>query len=265
MHPLLNIAIGAARRAGDVIVRSLDRVGALVVSEKGRNDFVSEVDRAAEQVLIAAIRKAYPSHGFLAEESGATEGDDYTWVIDPLDGTTNFLHGFPQFAVSVACRHRGRAEVGVVFDPMRGELFTAERGGGTQLDGRRLRVSQRLGLEGALIGSGFPYRENRRWLKSYLAMLESVMQQTAGVRRPGAASLDLAYVAAGRLDAFWEFGLSPWDTAAGNLLVTEAGGLVGNLAGGEYADGGHLLVGSPKVYAALAELLAPLLDDELRK
>lgn len=265
MHPLLNIAVGAARRAGEVIVRSLDRVGALVVSEKGRNDFVSEVDRAAEQVLIATIRKSYPSHGFLAEESGAAAGDDYTWVIDPLDGTTNFLHGFPQFAVSVACRLRGRAEVGVVFDPLRGELFTAERGGGTQLDGRRLRVSQRLGLEGALIGTGFPYRENRRWLKSYLAMLESVMQSTAGVRRPGAASLDLAYVAAGRLDAFWEFGLSPWDTAAGNLLITEAGGLVGNLAGGEYADGGHLLVGSPKVYAALAELLAPLLDDELRK
>jgi myo-inositol-1(or 4)-monophosphatase len=265
MHPLLNIAIGAARRAGDVIVRSLDRVGALVVSEKGRNDFVSEVDRAAEQVLIATIRKAYPSHGFLAEESGASPGDDYTWVIDPLDGTTNFLHGFPQFAVSVACRHRGRAEVGVVFDPLRGELFTAERGGGTQLDGRRLRVSQRPGLEGALIGTGFPYRENRRWLKSYLAILESVMQTTAGVRRPGAASLDLAYVAAGRLDAFWESGLSPWDTAAGNLLISEAGGRIGNLAGGEYADGGHLLAGSPKVYFALIDLIAPVLDDELRK
>jgi myo-inositol-1(or 4)-monophosphatase len=265
MHPLLNIAVGAARRAGDVIVRSLDRVGALVVSEKGRNDFVSEVDRAAEQAVIATIRKSYPAHGFLAEESGATPGDDYTWVIDPLDGTTNFLHGFPQFAVSVACRHRGRAEVGVVFDPLRGELFTAERGGGTQLDGRRLRVSQRTGLEGALVGTGFPYRGNRRWLKPYLQMLESVMQATAGVRRPGAASLDLAYVAAGRLDAFWESGLSPWDTAAGILLITEAGGRVGNLAGGDYADGGHLLAGTPKVYAALAELLAPFLDEELRK
>lgn len=265
MHPLLNIAVGAARRAGEVIVRSLDRVGALVVSEKGRNDFVSEVDRAAEQVLIATIRKSYPSHGFLAEESGAAAGDDYTWVIDPLDGTTNFLHGFPQFAVSVACRHRGRAEVGVVLDPLRGELFTAERGGGTQLDGRRLRVSQRPGLEGALVGTGFPYRENRRLLKPYIAMLESVMNATAGVRRPGAASLDLAYVAAGRLDAFFEFGLSPWDTAAGNLLITEAGGRVGTMSGGEYADGGDLLAGSPKVYAALAELLAPHLTDELRK
>lgn len=265
MHPLLNIAVGAARRAGEVIVRSLDRVGALVVSEKGRNDFVSEVDRAAEQVLIATIRKSYPSHGFLAEESGAAAGDDYTWVIDPLDGTTNFLHGFPQFAVSVACRHRGRAEVGVVLDPLRGELFTAERGGGTQLDGRRLRVSQRPGLEGALVGTGFPYRDNRRLLKPYVAMLESVMNATAGVRRPGAASLDLAYVAAGRLDAFFEFGLSPWDTAAGNLLITEAGGRVGTMSGGEYADGGDLLAGSPKVYAALAELLAPHLTEELRK
>ncbi len=265
MHPLLNIAIGAARRAGDVIIRSLDRVGALVVSEKGRNDFVSEVDRAAEQVVIAAIHKAYPTHGILAEESGAQPGDDYTWVIDPLDGTTNFLHGFPQFAVSVACRHRGRAEVAVVLDPTRGELFTAERGAGTILDGRRLRVSQRLGLEGALIGTGFPYRENKKWLKPYLAMLERVMDATAGVRRPGAAALDLAYVAAGRLDGFWEVGLSPWDTAAGNLLITEAGGRVGDFTGGEYRDGGNLLVGTPRVFTALAETFAPLLDDELRK
>jgi myo-inositol-1(or 4)-monophosphatase len=265
MHPLLNIAVGAARRAGEVIVRSLDRVGGVTVSEKSRNDFVTEVDRAAEQVLIAAIRKAYPSHGFLAEESGAAAGDDYTWVIDPLDGTTNFLHGFPQFAVSVACRHRGRAEIGVVLDPLRGELFTAERGSGAQLDGRRLRVSQRPGLDGALVGTGFPYRENRRWLKAYLAMLERVMDATAGVRRPGAASLDLAYVAAGRLDAFWEVGLSPWDTAAGILLITEAGGRVGTLAGGDYRDSGHLLAGTPRVFAALAELLAPHLDDDLRK
>jgi myo-inositol-1(or 4)-monophosphatase len=265
MHPLLNIAVSAARRAGEVIVRSLDRVGALTVSEKSRNDFVSEVDRAAEQVLIATVRKAYPAHGFLAEESGSAPGDEYTWVIDPLDGTTNFLHGFPQFAVSVACRHRGRAEIGVVLDPMRGELFTAERGAGTQLDGRRLRVSQRPGLEGALVGTGFPFRENRRWLKPYLGMLERIMEATAGVRRPGAASLDLAYVAAGRLDGFWEVGLAPWDTAAGNLLITEAGGMVGNLAGAEYRDGGHLLAGSPRVYASLIELLAPFLDDELRK
>jgi len=265
MHPLVNIAVGAARRAGEVIVRNLDRVGGVTVSEKSRNDFVSEVDRAAEQVLIATIRKAYPEHGFLAEESGRHAGDDYTWIIDPLDGTTNFLHGFPQFAVSVACRHRDRMEVGVVLDPLRGELFTAARGEGSQLDGRRLRVTRRTGLEGALIGTGFPYRENKRWLKPYLAMLEQVMDRTAGVRRPGAASLDLAYVAAGRLDGFWEIGLAPWDTAAGNLLITEAGGRIGTLAGTEYGDGGNLVAGSPRVYAALIEAFAPFLTDDLRK
>ena len=265
MHPLVNIAVGAARRAGEVIVRNLDRVGGVTVSEKSRNDFVSEVDRAAEQALIATIRKSYPDHGFLAEESGSHDGGDYTWIIDPLDGTTNFLHGFPQFAVSVACRHRDRMEVGVVLDPLRGELFTAARGEGAQLDGRRLRVTQRPGLDGALIGTGFPFRENRRWLKPYLLMLEHVMDNTAGVRRPGAASLDLAYVAAGRLDGFWEVGLAPWDTAAGNLLITEAGGRVGTLTGGDYCDGGNLVAGSPRVYVALIEAFAPFLTDELRK
>ncbi len=265
MHPLVNIAVGAARRAGETIVRNLDRIGGVSVSEKNRNDFVSEVDRAAEQVLIAVIRKAYPDHGLLAEESGRHEGNDYTWIIDPLDGTTNFLHGFPQFAVSVACRHRDRTEVGVVLDPLRGELFTAARGEGAQLDGRRLRVTQRHGLEGALIGTGFPYRENRRWLQPYLAMLGHVMEHAAGVRRPGAASLDLAYVAAGRLDGFWEVGLSPWDTAAGNLLITEAGGRVGTLTGEEYADGGNLVAGCPRVYAALVDAFAPFLVAELRK
>jgi myo-inositol-1(or 4)-monophosphatase len=265
MHPLVNIAVGAARRAGEVIVRNLDRGGGITASEKSRNDFVTEVDRAAEQVLIATIRKSYPDHGFLAEESGSHDGSDYTWIIDPLDGTTNFLHGFPQFAVSVACRHRDRMEVGVVLDPLRGELFTAARGEGAQLDGRRLRVTQRLGLDGALIGTGFPYRENKRWLKPYLAMLEYVMDNTAGVRRPGAAALDLAYVAAGRLDGFWEVGLAPWDTAAGILLITEAGGRVGTLAGGDYRDGGNLVAGNPRVYTALIEAFAPHLTDELRK
>jgi myo-inositol-1(or 4)-monophosphatase len=265
MHPLVNIAVGAARRAGEVIVRNLDRGGGIAASEKSRNDFVSEVDRAAEQVLIATIRKSYPDHGFLAEESGSHDGGDYTWIIDPLDGTTNFLHGFPQFAVSVACRHRDRMEVGVVLDPLRGELFTAARGEGAQLDGRRLRVTQRLGLDGALIGTGFPYRENKRWLKPYLAMLEYVMDNTAGVRRPGAAALDLAYVAAGRLDGFWEVGLAPWDTAAGNLLITEAGGRIGTLAGGDYRDGGNLVAGNPRVYTALIEAFAPFLTEELRK
>jgi myo-inositol-1(or 4)-monophosphatase len=257
MHPLLTIAVRAARRAGEVITRSLPRLEGIEITSKSRNDFVTEVDRAAEQEIIAIIRKAYPSHGYLAEESGEQPGDDYTWVIDPLDGTTNFLHGFPQFAVSIACRIRGRAEVGVVYDPLRGELFTAARGAGSQLDGKRMRVGKRRTLEGALIGTGFPYRANLQYIDAYLAMLRVVMENTAGVRRPGSASLDLAYVAAGRLDGFFEIGLSPWDTAAGTLLITEAGGRVGTLAGLEYDESGHLLAGSPMVFTALAEALRP--------
>jgi len=265
MHPLVTIAVGAARRAGELIVRNLDRAGGITVSEKSRNDFVTEIDRVAEQLVIAAIHKAYPDHGILAEESGRQGGDEYVWIIDPLDGTTNFLHGFPQFAVSIACRHRGRAEAAVIFDPLRSELFTAARGAGAQLEGRRLRVSGQRALDGALIGTGFPYRANTRWLKPYLAMLELVMERAAGVRRPGSAALDLAYVAAGRLDGFWELGLAPWDTAAGNLLITEAGGRIGTLTGNEYRDGGNLIAGNPRVYAALVESFAPLLIDELRQ
>jgi myo-inositol-1(or 4)-monophosphatase len=263
MHPLLNIAVRAARRAGDLIVRNLDRGPNLEVSAKSRNDFVSEVDRAAEAEILATIRKPYPQHGFLAEESGRTGGDEVVWIVDPLDGTTNFLHGFPQFAVSIACEHRGRLEVAVVFDPLRSELFTAARGEGAQLDGKRVRVSRRRSLEGALIGTGFPYRANVRYLKPYLGMLEVVMGAAAGVRRPGSAALDLAYVAVGRTDGFWEIGLSPWDTAAGTLLVTEAGGMVGTLTGREYRQEGHVVAGTPKVYAALIEAIAPHVPAEL--
>ena len=265
MHPLVNIAVGAARRAGELIVRNLDRVGGITVSEKSRNDFVTEIDRAAEQLVIETIHKAYPDHGILAEESGRQGGDEYVWIIDPLDGTTNFLHGFPQFAVSIACQHRGRVEAGVIFDPLRSELFTASRGAGAQLENRRLRVSGQRSIDGSLIGTGFPYRANTRWLKPYLAMLEQVMQHAAGVRRPGSAALDLAYVAAGRLDGFWELGLAPWDTAAGNLMITEAGGRIGTLAGTEYRDGGNLIAGNPRVYTALVETFAPFLTDDLRE
>ena len=263
MHPLLNIAVRAARRAGDLIVRNLDRGPQLEVSAKSRNDFVSEVDRAAEGEIIATIRKSYPRHAFLAEESGRAGDDETLWIIDPLDGTTNFLHGFPQFSVSIACEHRGRLEVAVVFDPMRSELFTAARGAGAQLDGKRIRVSRQRGLEGALIGTGFPYRANVRYMKPYLAMLEVVMSAAAGVRRPGSAALDLAYVAAGRTDGFWEIGLSPWDTAAGTLLITEAGGRVGTLTGKEYRQQGHVVAGTPKVYSALLEAIAPHVPADL--
>src|SRR3984893_12087717 len=262
MHPLLNIAVRAARRAGEVIVRSLVRLESLEVTSKGRNDYVSEIDRTAERDIIDIIHKHYPEHAFLAEESGPSGDNDTVWIIDPLDGTTNFLHEFPVFALSIACEHKGRLEHEVVYDPMRQEIFTASRGAGAHLDNRRMRVSKQRGLEGSLIATGFPYRANARYIDAYLAMLKVAMENTAGVRRPGSAALDLAYVAAGRTDAFWEIGLSPWDTAAGTLLVQEAGGRIGTLTGGEYTQGGNVLAGTPKVYAALLELLAPHVPEE---
>jgi myo-inositol-1(or 4)-monophosphatase len=265
VHALLNIAVRAARAAGEVIIRSLNRLESLTITSKGRNDFVSEVDHAAEAEIIKLIRKNYPNHAVLAEESGRSGDSETLWIIDPLDGTTNFLHGFPTFAVSIACQIKGRLEHGVVYDPISQEIFSATRGGGAHLDNRRIRVSKQRGLEGALIGTGFPYRANAKYMDCYLAMLRAVMENTAGVRRPGSAALDLAYVAAGRTDAFWEIGLAPWDTAAGTLLIQEAGGRIGTLTGGEYTQGGNILAGSPKVYAALLELLAPHVPEELRE
>jgi myo-inositol-1(or 4)-monophosphatase len=258
MQPLLNIAVRAARRAGDIIVRAIPRLDAVEIHSKGRNDYVTEIDRAAEADIIETIRRLYPDHAFLAEESGSSGDSEVVWIIDPLDGTTNFMHGFPTFAVSIAAQVRGRVEHAVVFDPMRQELFTASRGDGAQLEGRRIRVSKQSTLDGALIATGFPYRADSPWLDEYLAMLKAVMTKCAGVRRPGAAALDLAYVAAGRVDGFWELGLKAWDTAAGTLLITEAGGRIGTLTGNEYRQGGHIIGGTPKVYAALVELLKPL-------
>jgi myo-inositol-1(or 4)-monophosphatase len=268
MQPMLNIAVRAARRAGDIIIRSLNRVHQLEVRSKSRNDFVTDVDTTVEQDIIATIRKSYPDHGFLAEESGrqADRGgrDEFVWIIDPLDGTTNFLHGFPQFAVSIALQRRGKIEQAVVYDPMRQELFTASRGDGAQVDGRRMRVSRQLELEGALIATGYPYRNNIQWLDSYMQMLKLMMEKTAGVRRPGSAALDLAYVAAGRTDGYFEFGLGAWDTAAGTLLVTEAGGMVGTLSGHEYNQEGHIVAGTPRVYAAIVDAIRPFVPEELR-
>lgn len=259
MQPLLNIGVRAARRAGDVIVRNINRLDSIKISSKGRNDFVSEVDRQAESEIIGTIQRSYPDHAFLAEESGATGDSDFVWIVDPLDGTTNFLHGFPVFAVSLALAVRGRLEHAVIYDPMRQELYTASRGEGAQLDGRRIRVSGQRSLESALIGTGFPFRGKESWLESYLPMLRAVITSTAGVRRPGAASLDLAYVAAGRLDGFWEMGLHPWDMAAGSLLIQEAGGHVTDLAGGDdYLGQGHILAGNNRIHQALYRLLGPL-------
>jgi myo-inositol-1(or 4)-monophosphatase len=256
MQPLLNIAVKAARRAGDIIVRAIPRLESVQVESKGRNDFVTEVDKAAEADIIQTIRRLHPDHAILAEESGASGDSDVVWIIDPLDGTTNFMHGFPTFAVSIACQIRGRLEHAVVFDPMRQELFTASRGDGAQVEGRKMRISKQITLEGALIATGFPYRVDAPYLDEYLAMLKAVMLKASGIRRPGAAALDLAYVAAGRVDGFWEIGLKPWDTAAGTLLITEAGGRVGTIFGEKYEQGGHIIAGTPKVYAELVAAIS---------
>ncbi|OGA12676.1 MAG: inositol monophosphatase [Betaproteobacteria bacterium RIFCSPHIGHO2_12_FULL_69_13] len=257
MHPMLNIAVRAARRAGSIINRAALDGSALAIRVKNVNDFVTQIDRAAEEAIIETVRRAYPDHAILAEESGSTAGAraEYCWVIDPLDGTTNFIHAFPQYCVSVAVQHRGATAHGVVYDPVRNELFTASKGRGAFVNDRRMRVSKCEKLKQALVGTGFPYKELSR-VELYLRQLRTMMHSTAGVRRAGAAALDLAYVAAGRLDAFWEMGLSAWDMAAGALLIQEAGGLVGDLAGEQnYLESGDIAAASPKVFAQLLEAL----------
>ena len=257
MHALLNVAVMAARRAGNSLIRNLVKLDKLNIEKKGRNDYVSDADRAAEREVIDTIHKHYPDHAVLAEESGPSGESDTLWIIDPLDGTTNYLHGFPVFCVSIGVQVNGRMEHAVVYDPMRQELFTASRGTGAQLDGRRIRVSGQTQLERALIGTGFPFRQADHALPPYLKMLEKVVRNTSGVRRPGAAALDLCYVAAGRLDGFWETGLAPWDLAAGSLIIREAGGIVSGLDGSEnFLDTGHILTGTPKIYSGLAKLCA---------
>ena len=263
MHPMLNIAIRAARSAGNIIVRNLDRIDRLTVQTKERNDFVSEVDRQAESEIIGILRRAYPQHGILAEESGSHAGDDYQWIIDPLDGTTNFLHGFPQFAVSIALRHKGRMEQAVVYDPLSQDLYTATRGAGAQLNERRIRVTQQAQLEGALLGTGFPFKAQQH-LDAYLGMFRALFPQTAGIRRAGSASLDLAYVASGRLDGFWEIGLNIWDMAAGVLLIQEAGGLCSDLVGGhDYLESGNIVTASPKLFQHMLKAIRPHVSAEL--
>jgi len=268
MHALLNVAVMAARRAGAVLIRNLPKLEKLKVERKGHNDFVSEADRAAERAIIDVIQKHYPDHAILAEESGA-QGDqesDTVWIIDPLDGTTNYLHGFPVFGVSIGVKVDGRMSHGVVYDPLRQDLFTASRGAGAQLNEHKIRVSGQKELEMALIGTGFPYRQADSELQPYLNMLGKVVRNTAGVRRPGAAALDLCYVAAGRLDAFWETGLAPWDLAAGSLIIREAGGIVSGLDGSEdYLDTGHVLCGTPRIYRAMAKLCAADIKAILQK
>jgi myo-inositol-1(or 4)-monophosphatase len=256
MHPMLNIAVRAARKAGSVINRAtLDGAG-FEVRAKQQNDFVTRVDHAAEEAILEIVRKSYPDHAVLAEESGAAAGAaEYQWIIDPLDGTTNFIHGFPQYCVSIAIRHRDALAHGVVYDPNRNELFTASKGRGAFLNDRRIRVSKCLRLGDALVGTGFPFKEGAR-IDLYLKQLGNLMRKSAGVRRAGAAALDLCYVACGRLDAFWELGLSPWDMAAGALMIQEAGGLVGDLQGeADYLDSGEICAATPKVFTELLALM----------
>jgi myo-inositol-1(or 4)-monophosphatase len=260
MHPTLTIAVKAARRAGNIINRAARDLDRLTVTAKGPKDFVSEVDRAAEAAIVETLLGAYPDHAILAEE-GTAKGEnaaaENVWIIDPLDGTTNFLHGFPQYCVSIALAHKGQVTQGVVYDPVRNDLFTATRGRGAFLNDRRIRVSRRTHLRDCLIGTGFPFRDGS-YLDTYLRMMKTMIEHTAGLRRPGAAALDLAYVAAGFYDGFWEVGLNPWDVAAGSVLVLEAGGLIGDLAGeGDYLHGGQLIAATPKVFAQMVSALEP--------
>ena len=260
MHPMLTTAVKAARRAGNIINRGARDVDLLSVTIKGPKDFVSEVDRAAEAAIVETVLATYPDHAILAEEgtaSGRNATAEHVWIIDPLDGTTNFLHGFPQYCVSIALAHRGVVTQGVIYDPVRNDLFTASRGRGAYLNDRRIRVSKRQHLRDCLVGTGFPFRDGS-YLDTYLEMMRAMITHTAGIRRPGAAALDLAYVAAGFYDGFWEIGLNPWDVAAGSLLVLEAGGLIGDLSGeGDYLHGGQVIAANPKIFAQIVKELSP--------
>ena len=256
MHPMLNIAVRAARKAGSVINRATLDGASLQVRSKRANDFVTRVDGAAEEAVIDIVRKAYPDHGFLAEESGSAGGDAETvWIIDPIDGTTNFIHGFPQYCVSIAVQQRGALAHAVVYDPVKNELFTASKGRGAFLNDRRVRVSKCEKLDDALVGTGFPFKELSR-LDLYMRQLRFFMSKSSGVRRAGAAALDLAYVACGRLDAFWELGLSPWDMAAGALLIQEAGGLVADPLGEQdFMRSGDICASTPKIFPQMLAAL----------
>ena len=253
---MVNIAVRAARAAGDIIVRNMDRLDRIKVVTKQNNDFVSNVDHLAEQAIISTIKQAYPDHGILAEESGKqAENSEFQWIIDPLDGTTNYLHGFPQFAVSIALKHKDRLEVGVIYDPLSQELFTASRGNGATLNDRKIRVTNHKGLQNALLGTGFPYYD-QSYLDTYLETMRELMQRTSGIRRPGSAALDLAWLAAGRIDGFWEFNLKAWDIAAGALIVREAGGIVSDFENkGNYLESGDIIAASPKVFPEMLRII----------
>ncbi|MDX1505457.1 MAG: inositol monophosphatase family protein [Spongiibacter sp.] len=264
MQPMLNIALRAARKAGDLVARAAEQVDRLQIESKGENDFVTEIDRKSESEIIYHLKKAYPDHAFLGEESGISGNPDseYQWIIDPIDGTTNFIRGIPHFCISIACLHNGQIEHAVVLDPIRREEFTASRGRGAQVNGRRVRVTSATSLDGALIGTGIPFKaRSDQHIPAYMRSLEAVASETAGIRRAGSAALDLAYVAAGRLDGFWEIGLGKWDIAAGVLLVREAGGLISDFqGGGSYLETGNIVAANPKCLKGLLQAIKPHLE-----
>jgi myo-inositol-1(or 4)-monophosphatase len=257
MHPLLNIAIQAARQGSKTVLRFMDRLDSIEINRKARHDFVTEVDRRCEQDIIQTIRKAYPEHAVLGEESGYSDGDECCWIIDPLDGTTNYIHGFPHFAISIAVKIQDSLEAGVIYDPVRNELFAAARGKGATLNERRIRVSPTKKLEEALIGTGFPAREMAHF-QAFLQVFEKIFPQCTGVRRAGSAALDLAYVAAGRLDGFWESHLKEWDMAAGALIVQEAGGIVSDYqAQQNHLKTGDIIAANPKIHQIMQNIIKP--------
>ncbi|MBV1905732.1 MAG: inositol-1-monophosphatase [Pseudomonadales bacterium] len=267
MQPMLNIALRAGRQASQIILRAMDRVDLLHIEEKQKNDLVSEVDRQAEAAIFDVLHNAYPDHGIIGEESGHKyQSDEYTWIIDPLDGTLNFLRGIPHFSVSIALEYKGRMEQAVIIDPVRNEEFTASRGQGAQLNGRRMRVSKQQNLDRAVLATGIPYRDVAQHLNPYSAMLKDFTGKCAAIRRQGSAALDLAYVAAGRVDGYWQVGLKPWDMAAGILLVREAGGIIGDFASGEnYMKSGNIVAANPRCFKAMLQSIHPHLTPALCK
>lgn len=264
MQPMLNIAIRAAHAAGDYISRQVNNIPNLEIEEKSKNDFVTQVDRRAEEKIIETLLKAFPTHSILAEESGEFGDSEFQWIIDPLDGTTNFLHGFPHFAVSIAMAQNGKLKHGVIYDPMKQELFAASKGDGATLNNRRIRVNKPASTEGALLGTGFPFRSKQHF-PAYQGMFNTFFESATDIRRAGSAALDLAYVAAGRLDGFWEIGLQPWDMAAGALIIREAGGLIGDFSGNDgYLETGNIVAANPKLFADMIRKLQPHLTPDLK-
>ncbi|MBI2379196.1 MAG: inositol-1-monophosphatase [Gammaproteobacteria bacterium] len=267
MHPMLNIATRAARAAGNLIVRAIQNPEDVKSVAKGRNDYVSEIDERAESIIIDTLRKTFPGHAITTEESAGVSNPDaeYEWIIDPLDGTTNFLHGLPHVSISMALKYKGKLEAGLIYDPLRDELFTATRGGGAQMNGKRIRVAGAKDLNGTLLATGFPFKKPQHF-EPYMAMFKALFPHCGDMRRAGSAALDLAYVAAGRVDGFWELGLMEWDIAAGVLMVQEAGGLVGDFGGGhKYLESGNVIAANPKVFKAMLQTLGPAIPPELRQ